>query len=110
MYVCVDRGWVLAGYGSVTGVMQEKGNGALHVATQANQSSQVELLLVYGADPGSFDAHGRTPADIARFSSCALWTFIYFTVAFDVHIHCRILQYNLGNDQIFYLTTILLIY
>jgi len=46
--------------------MQEKGNGALHIATQANQSSQVELLLVYGADPGSFDAHGRTPADIAR--------------------------------------------
>ena len=53
---------------SVIGVMQEKGNGALHVATQASQSSQVELLLVYGADPGSFDAHGRTPADIARFS------------------------------------------
>jgi len=49
--------------------MQEKGNGALHVATQGNQSSQVELLLVYGADPGSFDAHGRTPADIARFSA-----------------------------------------
>ena len=49
--------------------MQEKGNGALHIATQANQSSQVELLLVYGADPGSFDAHGRTPADIARFVS-----------------------------------------
>jgi len=48
-------------------LMQEKGNGALHIATQANQSSQVELLLVYGADPGSFDAHGRTPADIARF-------------------------------------------
>jgi len=47
-------------------LMQEKGNGALHIATQANQSSQVELLLVYGADPGSFDAHGRTPADIAR--------------------------------------------
>jgi len=46
--------------------MQEKGNGALHIATQANQSSQVELLLVYGADPGSFDAHGRTAADIAR--------------------------------------------
>lgn len=48
-------------------LIQEKGNGALHIATQANQSSQVELLLVYGADPGSFDAHGRTPADIARF-------------------------------------------
>ena len=50
-------------------LIQEKGNGALHIATQANQSSQVELLLVYGADPGSFDAHGRTPADIARFST-----------------------------------------
>jgi len=55
-------------FDSVIDAMQEKGNGSLHVATQANQSSQVELLLVYGADPGSFDAHGRTPADIARFS------------------------------------------
>jgi G protein-coupled receptor kinase interactor 2 len=46
--------------------LQEKGNSALHIATQASQPSQVELLLVYGADPGAFDAHGRTPADVAR--------------------------------------------
>lgn len=51
---------------------QEKGNSALHIATQANQSSQVELLLVYGADPGSFDSHGRTSADIARFSAAVV--------------------------------------
>jgi len=60
-------------------LMQEKGNGALHIATQANQSSQVELLLVYGADPGSFDAHGRTPADIARFLMLLQRAFISFS-------------------------------
>jgi len=64
----------------VVTLSQEKGNGALHIATQANQSSQVELLLVYGADPGSFDAHGRTPADIARFELCSPPVFYLATV------------------------------
>lgn len=38
----------------------------LHVAAQAGQSLQVELLLVYGANPNEEDQHGRTPAYFAR--------------------------------------------
>ncbi|KAK2177809.1 hypothetical protein NP493_577g00006 [Ridgeia piscesae] len=43
----------------------ERGNCPLHIAAQAGQPSQVELLVVYGADPGAFDANGRTPAEHA---------------------------------------------
>ena len=46
-------------------VVQERGNCPLHIAAQAGQPSQVELLVVYGADPGAFDANGRTPAEHA---------------------------------------------
>ncbi|XP_046562539.1 ARF GTPase-activating protein GIT2-like [Haliotis rubra] len=44
----------------------EKGNCPLHIAAQANQASQVELLVVYGADPGALDLGGKTPIDYAR--------------------------------------------
>ena len=45
----------------------EKGTRPLHVAAGAGQASQVELLLVYGADPGRVDANLKTPADHARY-------------------------------------------
>jgi ankyrin repeat protein len=48
----------------------EKGTFPLHVAAGAGQASQVELLLVYGADPGSLDSFGKTPADHARQVAC----------------------------------------
>lgn len=44
----------------------EKGSTALHVAARGGQACQVELLLVYGADPTVRDAQGLTPADAAR--------------------------------------------
>ncbi|KAG7244048.1 hypothetical protein INR49_006209 [Caranx melampygus] len=43
----------------------EKGNTPLHVAAKAGQVSQVELLTVYGADPGAPDSSGKTPTDYA---------------------------------------------
>ncbi|KAG8233086.1 hypothetical protein J437_LFUL013086 [Ladona fulva] len=42
-----------------------KGNTPLHVAAASGQASQVELLVVYGADPGAVDCNGRTPIDYA---------------------------------------------
>ncbi|KAK3774024.1 hypothetical protein RRG08_030106 [Elysia crispata] len=45
---------------------REKGNSPIHVAAQAGQTAQVELLCVYGADPGARDANGRTPYDYAK--------------------------------------------
>lgn len=44
----------------------DKGNTALHVAALSNQATQVELLLVYGSDPGTVDVSGKTAADVAR--------------------------------------------
>lgn len=44
---------------------QEKGTCPLNVAAGAGQASQVELLLIYGADPGGLDSFGKTPADHA---------------------------------------------
>lgn len=44
----------------------EKGTTPLHVAAKANQALQAELLIVYGADPSSPDAHGVIPVDYAR--------------------------------------------
>ncbi|XP_056466304.1 ARF GTPase-activating protein GIT1 isoform X2 [Gadus chalcogrammus] len=44
----------------------EKGTTPLHVAAKAGQILQAELLVVYGADPGAPDLHGRTPMDFAR--------------------------------------------
>ncbi|XP_056007016.1 ARF GTPase-activating protein GIT2-like isoform X2 [Ostrea edulis] len=44
----------------------EKGNCPLHVAGQSGQPLQVELLVVYGADPGAYDSNGKTPIDHAK--------------------------------------------
>ncbi|KAM6930413.1 ARF GTPase-activating protein GIT2a isoform 2-T2 [Xenentodon cancila] len=44
----------------------EKGNTPLHIASKAGQASQVELLTVYGADPGAPDSNGKTPVDYAK--------------------------------------------
>lgn len=46
---------------------QEKGSTPLHVAVKSDQKLQVELLLVYGADPTCPDNQGRTPLDYARY-------------------------------------------
>ncbi|ESO91640.1 hypothetical protein LOTGIDRAFT_51898, partial [Lottia gigantea] len=45
---------------------KEKGNCPLHVAAQAGQVAQVELLVVYGADPGALDVNNKSPIDYAR--------------------------------------------
>ncbi|KAL1494896.1 hypothetical protein ABEB36_010410 [Hypothenemus hampei] len=44
----------------------EKGSTPLHVAVKSDQKLQVELLLVYGADPNCPDNQGRTPLDYAK--------------------------------------------
>ncbi|CAG2237389.1 GIT2 [Mytilus edulis] len=44
----------------------EKGNCPLHVAAQSGQPLQVELLVIYGADPGAFDSNWKTPIDHAK--------------------------------------------
>ncbi|XP_071945825.1 ARF GTPase-activating protein GIT2-like [Antedon mediterranea] len=44
----------------------EKKNTCLHHASKAGQMLQCELLIAYGADPGSIDGEGYTPADLAR--------------------------------------------
>lgn len=46
----------------------EKGTKPVHMAAKTGQMSQVELLTVYGADPGAYDWEGKTPADYARTS------------------------------------------
>lgn len=48
-------------------MLQEKSCCPLHVAARAGQASQVELLILYGADPGAFDFQGNTPAHYARY-------------------------------------------
>ncbi|XP_023014310.1 ARF GTPase-activating protein GIT1 [Leptinotarsa decemlineata] len=45
----------------------EKGSTPLHVATKSDQKLQVELLLVYGADPSCPDNQGKTPIDYAKY-------------------------------------------
>ena len=58
---CTDSDvWCMCGH------VQEKGNCPMHVAAQAGQTAQVELLAVYGADPGARDANGRTPIEYAK--------------------------------------------
>ncbi|KAG1674638.1 ARF GTPase-activating protein GIT1 [Nymphon striatum] len=44
----------------------EKGTSCLHVAAKEDQASQVELLVVYGADAGILDVENRTPVQYAR--------------------------------------------
>ncbi|XP_014674693.1 PREDICTED: ARF GTPase-activating protein GIT2-like isoform X1 [Priapulus caudatus] len=38
----------------------------LHIAAKACQAAQVELLVVYGADPGALDTAEKTPVDYAK--------------------------------------------
>ena len=46
----------------------EKNNStALHIACKSGQTGQVELLLVFGSDPGAIDKNGRTPSDYAKY-------------------------------------------
>lgn len=47
-------------------MFQEKGNCPLHVAAGSGQILQIELLVIYGADPGALDAFGKTPIDYAK--------------------------------------------
>jgi len=44
----------------------EKNSTPLSVASRAGQVCQIELLLVYGADPAATDLQGKTAADYAR--------------------------------------------
>ncbi|WAR03556.1 GIT2-like protein [Mya arenaria] len=44
----------------------EKGNCPLHVAAGSGQILQIELLVIYGADPGAQDAFGKTPIEYAK--------------------------------------------
>lgn len=47
-------------------IIQEKGTTPLHVAAKRNQILQVELLIVYGADPTCPDRCGNTSLDYAK--------------------------------------------
>ena len=42
----------------------------LHVAAQSGQALQIELLLIYGADPAAYDSNGKTPAEHATYVKC----------------------------------------
>lgn len=44
----------------------EKGSMPLHVAAKSGQASQIELLIVYGANLTAIDSQGLTATDIAR--------------------------------------------
>ncbi|XP_023239790.1 ARF GTPase-activating protein GIT2-like isoform X1 [Centruroides sculpturatus] len=44
----------------------DKKNSPLHMAAKCGQSSQIELLIVYGADAAATDEDGKTPVDYAR--------------------------------------------
>uniref|UniRef100_A0A914YZN1 GIT Spa2 homology (SHD) domain-containing protein n=1 Tax=Panagrolaimus superbus TaxID=310955 RepID=A0A914YZN1_9BILA len=45
---------------------ETSGNTPMHVAAKESQHLQVELLYIYGADPGRPNGHGQTPASLAR--------------------------------------------
>lgn len=45
---------------------KEKCTTPLHVAAKAGQLLQIELLIVYGSDPGACDNFGKNPIDYAR--------------------------------------------
>lgn len=47
-------------------IHNEKFNSSLHMATKSCQMSQIELLLVYGANPSLIDARGKTPIEYAK--------------------------------------------
>lgn len=44
----------------------DKKNSSLHMAAKCGQSSQIELLIVYGADAAATDEDGKTPVDYAK--------------------------------------------
>ena len=46
--------------------LKERGNTPLHVASQAGQAMQVELLIIHGANPCTLDGLGHTPEECAR--------------------------------------------
>uniref|UniRef100_A0A3B5MNX4 G protein-coupled receptor kinase interacting ArfGAP 2a n=1 Tax=Xiphophorus couchianus TaxID=32473 RepID=A0A3B5MNX4_9TELE len=71
----------------------DKGNTPLHVAAKAGQVSQVELLTVYGADPGALDSNGKTPIDHAR----------YKVGHYDLADRLVEIQYELTDRLAFYL-------
>lgn len=45
---------------------EEKGSTPLHVAAKSGQASQIELLIVYGANIAAKDAQGNTATEIAK--------------------------------------------
>ncbi|KAG4075062.1 hypothetical protein HA402_008127 [Bradysia odoriphaga] len=45
---------------------EETGSTPLHVAAKSGQASQIELLIVYGADVAAKDSQGNTAIEIAR--------------------------------------------
>ena len=47
--------------------LQDRGNTPLHVAAQAGQGMQVELLMANGADPSRLDRLGHTSEECARY-------------------------------------------
>ena len=47
---------------------QDRGNTPLHVAAQAGQAMQVELLVANGAHPSTLDKLGHTPEECARYN------------------------------------------
>lgn len=57
---------VLEAHSLTTVSVQERGNTPLHVAAQAGQAMQVELLVVYGANPTTLDRLGHTSEECAR--------------------------------------------
>lgn len=71
---------------------KEKNCCPLHVAARAGQSSQVELLMVYGADPGALDGQGNTPAHYASEAN-----------HLDLADHLVESQYELTDRLAFYL-------
>lgn len=48
---------------------QDRGNTPLHVAAQAGQAMQVELLVANGAHPSTLDKLGHTPEECARYDA-----------------------------------------
>ena len=50
----------------------EKGTAPLHVAAKAGQILQIEVLVVYGSDPGGSDVNGDSVVDYARNAGAVL--------------------------------------
>lgn len=92
--------------------LKEKGTTPLHVATRSSQRLQVELLLVYGADPTFPDAQGKTPIDYARYAKNTqsvrndFYNFYCFRQHADKDLVNRLVesQYEVTDKFINYLT------